>query len=343
MKRLPWLLGALLSVPASAADSGDLERLMRLLQGDFDNRAQFESQDGELIDHLGLQRRIVDVPALGDHVVYAQINRRADASDIYRQTLMVFELADSGEIIANTWRFREADSFQDILADPARLATLTAGDFGQALPASCAQTWSVDGDGFVGRVDRESCEIISRRTGNPRRIQSTEFVHRDAIENEESGYRPDGSMIFGLPEGVYYRYERVADTSCADPVYMVVSGPTLDGRRMGAYAAKLAETGIYAEVGGYYLNAPRPIEIFEGDVDPRHATLMVRFPCLENARRFWNSRVYQETIKPLRLDPPAGDYTVTVYAESDLPEHMRGGVDAATYTAGFPAALEQVR
>ena len=131
--------------------------------------------------------------------------------------------------------------------------------------------------------------------------------------------------------------------SCADPVYMVVSGTTLDPRRMGAYGAKIAETGIYAEVGGYYLNAARPVAVFQGDVDPRHATLIVRFPCLENARTFWNSKLYQEEIKPLRENPSAGDYTVTVYREADLPEYMRGKVLANDYEGGFtPENLEQV-
>ena len=187
--------------------------------------------------------------------------------------------------------------------------------------------------------------MTSRRDGKPRRIESTEFVRADAILNMESGYREDGSRIFGLEDGVYYRYDRtaaLAARACDAPVYMVVSGLTLDPRRMGAYGAKIAETGIYAEVGGYYLNTPRPVAVFEGDVDPRHATLIVRFPCLENARRFWNSKLYQETIKPLRENPPAGDYTVAVYAEGELPAYMQGKVGEAHYSAEFDAALEQV-
>lgn len=130
---------------------------------------------------------------------------------------------------------------------------------------------------------------------------------------------------------------------CSDPVYMVVSGTTLDGKRMGAYAAKLAETGIYAEVGGYYLNAPRPVAVFQGEVNPAHATLIVRFPCLENARRFWNSTLYQETIKPLRENPPAGNYTVTVYREAERPAYMEGKVGDRAYSGQFtPENLEQV-
>lgn len=330
---------------AGGARADDLDLLLQLIVGDFDNRAQFEAQEGDEITHLGLQRRLVNAPAIGEHVVYAQINHRADPADIYRQSFMVFDRDASGDIIARNMRFTTADAHRNILEDPSRFAALTTADVEPSLPAGCEPVWTREDDMFVSRISRESCVMISRRDGKPRRIQGTEFVRADAILNEESGYREDGSMIFGLSEGVYYRYDRTSEPVariCDAPVIMVVSGTTLDGRRMGAYGAKIAETGIYAEVGGYYLNAPRPVDVFEGDVDPRHATLMVRFPCLENARRFWNSRLYQETIKPLRLNPSAGDYTVTVYREADLPAYMHNKVSRAPYEAVFAADLEQV-
>jgi hypothetical protein len=62
----------------------------------------------------------------------------------------------------------------------------------------------------------------------------------------------------------------------------------------------------------------------------------VRFPCLAHARAFWFSRDYQERIWPLRLDPPAGTFTVTVHAELPLPPYMAGRVTAPDYAA--PAA-----
>lgn len=122
------------------------------------------------------------------------------------------------------------------------------------------------------------------------------------------------------------------------PVYMVVAGPTHDRARMQAYAKAIAESGLYAKLGGYYVNAPRPLAVFEGELPPGYATLIVRFPCLANAKAFWNSRVYQEAIKPLRLNPSAGDYTVTIYAEADLPPYMAGKVGTAAYAGTFNAA-----
>ena len=63
----------------------------------------------------------------------------------------------------------------------------------------------------------------------------------------------------------------------------------------------------------------------------------IRFPCMANARAFWNSRAYQEQIRPLRLNPPAGDYIVTVYPEAPLRDDLVGKVGENHYSADFPA------
>lgn len=134
-----------------------------------------------------------------------------------------------------------------------------------------------------------------------------------------------------------------APPPCDKPVYMVVAGPTHDRVRMQTYARAIFESGLYQKLGGYYINAPVPVATFEGDVPATQATLIVRFPCLANARAFWYSKAYQERIKPLRLNPSAGDYTVTVYAEIPLRPDMAGKVGNAGYAATFDAGgIEQV-
>ena len=121
------------------------------------------------------------------------------------------------------------------------------------------------------------------------------------------------------------------ETCKSEAVIMVVAGETLDRQRMGEYAAALAGSGLYSNAQGYYLNAPRPVAVFEGDVPENYATLMVRFPSLEAAQTFWNSDAYQNDIRPIRLNPSAGDYTVTVYREFDLPDYMQGKVGDGRY------------
>lgn len=128
------------------------------------------------------------------------------------------------------------------------------------------------------------------------------------------------------------------------PVLMVVAGPTHDRARMLAYGKAIADSGLYRKLGGYYLNAPRALATFEGAPPAGWSTIIVRFPCLANAQAFWNSKEYQQRIKPLRLNPSAGDYTVTVYPEAPLREDMAGKVGDAAYRATFDAAaVEQLK
>ena len=133
------------------------------------------------------------------------------------------------------------------------------------------------------------------------------------------------------------------ESTCDQPVLMVVTGTTHDRERMLAYAQAIAASKLYEKLGGYYVNIPAPLANFEGEAEGGHVTLIVRFPCLENARAFWYSRTYQEEIRPLRLDPSAGDYIVRVYPEAPLREDLVGKVADNGYLAEFDgAAIEQV-
>lgn len=129
---------------------------------------------------------------------------------------------------------------------------------------------------------------------------------------------------------------------CDSPVVMVIAGPTHDRERMAAYGKAIADSKLYEKLGGYYINIPRPLATFEGTPPAGYTVLMVRFPCLANAQAFWNSKEYQDKIKPLRLDPSAGDYTVTVYPEAPLRADLVGKVGDNGYTAGFDrSGIEQ--
>ena len=124
-------------------------------------------------------------------------------------------------------------------------------------------------------------------------------------------------------------------STCDAPVYMVVEGVTLDRERMMKYGQAIAESKIYEQLGGYYVTVPRPVEVFEGELPQGYVNLTVRFPCIENARTFWNSRVYQEEILPIRQNPSAGDYTVSIYAEMPMRADMVGRVRDNRFTHDF--------
>lgn len=127
------------------------------------------------------------------------------------------------------------------------------------------------------------------------------------------------------------------------PVIMHVAGILHDRDRIIAYGAAIRASGLYEKLGGYYVNNPRSVAVFEGTPAPASSILMVRFPCLAHARAFWYSKTYQKTLKPLRQNPSAGDFTVTVYPEAAPPP----GVAAQLQPGGYrrpadPAVLATI-
>ena len=123
------------------------------------------------------------------------------------------------------------------------------------------------------------------------------------------------------------------DTTCDNekPVIMLVAGRTLDAGRMRDYAIALQQSDLYPNARGYYLNIPRPVRVLEGEPDADDVALMVRFPSECAAVNFWYDDFYQSEIKPMRLNPSAGDYVVTLYNEADLPSYMAGKVGDNRY------------
>ena len=105
--------------------------------------------------------------------------------------------------------------------------------------------------------------------------------------------------------------------SADTPVLMIVAGRTIDKARMAAYSQALTASGLYARTGGIYLNEPRPIQVFEGQPGPDDVALVIRFPSECAAVAFWYSDLYQNTIKPMRENPSAGDYSVILYRALD--------------------------
>jgi hypothetical protein len=195
--------------PAATDPEVQIDGLMRLMSGNFDNFAQFSAQataDKPMFSLLGIQRRLVTVPALGAHVVFAQVNNDADPTRIYRQRLYSFAADEYGELVMKTWSFVDEVGARDIMGRLADLAAMPIEAFRPSLPEGCDMRWSQDAEGWTGRVDPQTCRITSRRRGTPIKLRATEIVTRSGLRSEESGFTPEGEMVFGLPDGVYYEF-----------------------------------------------------------------------------------------------------------------------------------------
>jgi uncharacterized protein (DUF1330 family) len=144
-------------------------------------------------------------------------------------------------------------------------------------------------------------------------------------------------FTMAMGQGIALADDHKMDVGVCDnePVIMLVNGVTFDRKTMQAYGKAIADSGLYVSLRGYYLNAPLPIATFEGETPKNYTSLMVRFPCFAHAKAFWYSDVYQNVIKPMRTKTNAGEYTVTVYKEADIPAYMDGKTDGNAYRETF--------
>ena len=128
------------------------------------------------------------------------------------------------------------------------------------------------------------------------------------------------------------------------PVVMIVEGTIMDAKRLAAYAAAIRNSGLYEKLGGYYLLNPQPLATFEGASPSSRSILAVRFPCFAHARAFWNSRTYREKLMPLRSNPSAGRFVVTVHLELAPAPYMTGRVASGAFApdAGSMEGIDQV-
>lgn len=128
-----------------------------------------------------------------------------------------------------------------------------------------------------------------------------------------------------------------ADVCDSKPVIMLVSGLIHDRTRILRYGEAIRASGLYEKLGGYYIASPRSIATFEGSPAPNQSVLMVRFPCYAHARRFWYSEIYQKQLVPLRQNPSAGDFTVTIYPEISPPPAVAAQLNPGGYKAVPPS------
>jgi uncharacterized protein (DUF1330 family) len=78
------------------------------------------------------------------------------------------------------------------------------------------------------------------------------------------------------------------------PAYLVVETDITDPEQYEHY--KAASPGAIAAFGGRFIVRGGDLEVLEGDWSPKRLVL-VEFPDLETAKRFYESPEYQEAIK----------------------------------------------
>jgi uncharacterized protein (DUF1330 family) len=114
-------------------------------------------------------------------------------------------------------------------------------------------------------------------------------------------------MFCWLPIGALA--DPASGEACDEPVIMLVYGEIHDREAFGAYAAALAQSGLYDKHGGHYLAISPILEVLEGEPPAGRGMVVSQFPCAAAARAFWHDPAY-EAIKPLRAGN--SDFEVTL-------------------------------
>ena len=157
--------------PAQAFSERELETQLTLLkswwQGHFDNHEQIVRQSGgglakpvyEPVFRLHAIYKPIDLPALGEHVIYVEEYKNNDPTDLYRIRLYSLRTdVASGTIRITMHAPLDQAKWQGAHADPDRLAQITTDEV-RAFSENCEAYVAYEGGQFRGGMQDRKCQI----------------------------------------------------------------------------------------------------------------------------------------------------------------------------------------
>ena len=146
-----------------------LDLLKQWWQGHYDNHEQIVRQSGgglaepvfDPIFRLHAVYKSIDLPEVGDHVLYVEEYKNNDPENLYRIRLynLMPDVA-SGTIRIQMHAPLDQDKWQGAHADPERLAQITAADF-QPFSEACEAYVAFEGSHFRGGMKDRQCQVDS--------------------------------------------------------------------------------------------------------------------------------------------------------------------------------------
>jgi len=172
-------------------------RLARFLTGEFDSEAQ--SQQNWSYYAVSLVMCPVDVPDLGEHVLYVEQAIMDTPDQPYRQRLYVVEPDPDDENVAvsQVWELNSPAAAVHLCDDPGSLP-LTAADAFERTGCATYMAW-ID-DHFEGGTREQECE--SSLSGASY-ATSQVTIFEDRLESWDQGYNAAGQQVWGAVDGPY--------------------------------------------------------------------------------------------------------------------------------------------
>jgi uncharacterized protein (DUF1330 family) len=307
-----WSLLLMLTGAAvlQAADAGVLEDYVGLQVGSFSSEAQAK-QDAR---YDAITWHIAEIWADDDPAerwLYTE-SWMPEATGPYMQRVTRLRAEPDGTISARRYAVPEAARFVGAWRDPAKLAGLKPGELTE-LPGCDIVIVRAGIGRFEGSTTGSGCRNTYK--GASYAISQSVLTAQEMV-NWDRGFNAAGELVWG-PAAGGYRFRRVGEAgACVQPVRMLVFGEIRDRKAFGNYLGALRKSGLYQKFDGYYEAFTPALEVFEGTPPESRGVVIVHFPCLDAARRFWHSDEYAEIRK---LREGVADFEVLVLPVPQLP------------------------
>lgn len=198
----------------------EIEYLMEIWPGDYDNREQLQfdfnvgkrSLDEGAHLRVHSQIRRVDLPAFGEYVLYVEEYRDNDPGSIFRQRLYEF-IADEAEnaIRVRLHFFRDGNTWLGAQDNPESLSRLTRED--TLTLAGCDLFLARDVDAITGGMKAESCVHgggeVEGYYDYQVRVTEGNYWFRDRTVSLATG-----EVVEGMANGSWHQLERARWFQC---------------------------------------------------------------------------------------------------------------------------------
>jgi hypothetical protein len=196
-----------------SVDETAIHPLLDLIEGKFNNNKQVDLQIKEGVkktyDRMHQYRTRISSKQLPGNWIFTQTDKSDQPNSSYRQVIMEFFIGENGDIVSRAWKFSDPAMKARGLPSITFLNTLSRQQLKPALPKQCLSHWVKQGEQYIGSIDHTHCLIQSKYVDEKRQLFAEEIIFSDSLWMREGAYRSDGTLVFGLEAGHYYRYQRV--------------------------------------------------------------------------------------------------------------------------------------
>ena len=204
------------ATPAAAETSALLaahtEQMHTWFQGEFSNHEQVLEQEQGDTEPYDLLHQIfvpVDVPALGEHVLFVQQHKSGE-TEPYRVRIYALHADPTRDAVRlDIHKPSTPGALHNLHLDPDRAASLDA-EADLELAVGCSVWWTPEGKGYTGSTDPGTCRVASQRTGETLVFSDTLLLTEERLHIQDVAHREDGSLRFGHPDGDPHKLRKLS-------------------------------------------------------------------------------------------------------------------------------------